>query len=86
MERDRGDRDLAETEGEGRCSHVSSTRVARVDDSSVFHVDPRPELVAEAEPVGSSEGLEVVDVVGQRIVVMSDAHVDRDSKRPGHGL
>ena len=46
-------------------------------DLAVFDVDPRRQPVGEPEAVGESPRVEVVDAVGQGLVVVGDAHFER---------
>ena len=52
------------------------------DDAAVLHVDPRPQLVGEAERVGLAERVEVVDGLRERGVVVRDPHLEGN---PGAG-
>ena len=62
---------------------MPATRLAVLGDAAVLDVDPCPELVGEAEAIGVAQRVEGVDVVGRRVVVMGDAHLERHL---GHSL
>jgi hypothetical protein len=56
------------------------------DDSAVVDLDPRPELVREPEPVGRAEGLEIVDPVRRRFVVVGHPEVEGELHGAAHRL
>ena len=60
--------------------------VAVADDPSVLDLDERPELVRLAEPIRPAKLLEVVELVGRRLVVVGHAHLERDLREAGDGL
>jgi hypothetical protein len=56
------------------------------DDPSVLDVDVRPELVRLAKPIRPAKLLEVLELIGRRLVVVGDAHLERDLREAGDGL
>jgi hypothetical protein len=63
---------------------VASGRVSSVNDAIVLHIDPCPKLVGKAEPIGFSETFDVIDVVRERVIVMTETEVNRDAERSAH--
>jgi hypothetical protein len=47
-----------------------------VVDPITVDLDPRPQVVGEAEPVSGLQGAEVVDAIGWRVVVVGDADLE----------
>jgi hypothetical protein len=55
---------------------MTTTGVSGIDDPTLLHVDPRSELVGESESVGCPQRLDILDVVGQWIVIVPDSQID----------
>ena len=67
--------------------HQAAAAVAAVGDPTrTVHVDPRPQLVGEAEAVGQAELFEVDVLGGRRGVVVGDAGVEGQSLGALDGL
>jgi hypothetical protein len=79
QESDARDGDLSGPQTQRGCSHVTVSRMPGLDNAAVFNLDPAPQLVGEPKSVCFPERLEIVDVVGGRIVVVADAEIQRDS-------
>lgn len=60
--------------------------MAVVHDLAVLHLDERMQVVRLAEGVGLGHRLEVIDDVGWRLVVMGDAHRERNLGQPFYGF
>ncbi len=84
VEGDGGERGPSDAEPQRGGAHEAPAFVAGVDDLAVDHLDPSDELVGEAEAVGRSEGFEVVDHVGWRIVVVGEAGAEDRLVEAGH--
>ncbi len=65
---------------------MALSRIAGVHDAAVGDLDPRTQLVGEPEPIRHTHRLEVVDVVGEWVVVVAESEIDRDTERTRHGL
>ena len=74
----------SDAEPEGRGAHQAPALVAGVDDATVVHLDPADEAVGEAEAVGGSEGFEVLDHIGWRIVVVGEPGAEDRLVQAGH--
>ena len=79
---DRRDADLARAELDLRDAEVATSEVAVVHDLAVLHLDERVQLVRLAERVGLGHRLEVVDDLRRRLVVVGDAHRERNLGQP----
>ncbi len=55
-------------------------------DLAVDHIDPRSQPVGEAEAIRRLQRLEQLDVIGGRIVVVGQAHFERDLGDPPDSL
>ena len=66
----------ATAEPERRGTDVSAAILPVTGDATAVHLYPGGELVAEAETIRLAQGLERVDVVGGRVVVVSQAHLE----------
>jgi hypothetical protein len=81
-----GEGDLARAELDPGDADAALAGVALVDDLAVLDLDPGLELVRLAEHVVLVEGLEIVDAIGRRGVVVRDPHLKGHLRHAGDGL
>jgi hypothetical protein len=72
---------------DGGGAHFAAAAIAAVaDPTGIIHLDPRPQLVGEAKPVGQAELFEIDVLGGGRGVVVGDARVKGQSLGALDGL
>lgn len=74
------------TDSDGRGADVALPEMPVPDDPSVVNFDERPELVRLAKPIRPAKLLEVLQLVGRRLVVVGHAHLEGDLREAGNGL
>ena len=83
---DRGEAQRGRPDLHGRRADVALAEMPGVHDPAVLDLDERAQLVRLAEAVARSELLEIDEAIGRRFVVVGDADLERDLRRPGDGL
>ena len=68
----RGEAERGRPDLHGRRADVALAEMAGVDDSAVLDLDERAQLVRFAEAVARPELLEIIEMIGRRLVVVGD--------------
>jgi len=69
-----------------RRSHEAAPEVTAPGHPAVLDVHPRRQDIGEAEPIGHPQVLEVLDVVGRRLVVVGESGIEGHAGSSAYGL
>jgi hypothetical protein len=86
-QRDGSHAQLLRADLDPRHAEVAGPEMSGIRDRAVVcHLDVRPQLVGLTERIGFAHRIEVLDHVRRRVVVVGDAHRERDLREPLDGF